>query len=447
METHETRTGRSNLRRFGGMTAPTGLEFRPVNSSQGVVLKTNLFNVFLTNSVTSYRGPRDGSSTAELTPGSIIRANIEVNSKPKFDLGHPFFARKEELFVSHPHVTLHSDRGAFYQGPIIPAAVYNDVGAKWCGSDLKSIRFEPVNMAMGTTAIARCEPTRNSFSLVRALTEVVRDFPALPFKALSDSKSWSEVVRNLGSEHLNLAFGIVPTVKDLITLCQTVISYGDKLAQFERDLGKPVRRSYYYPDVAPKVTSLSGKFDGDRVSTEVLGPAAQEYWDSSRSFNNNQTETFTEKYWFAGAFEYYLDPLLASLGPAGEFYAKANQILGLNLSLSTIWELSPWSWLVDWFFNVRDFISVNEKLSSDSLVLRYGYLMRTSTLEMTTEMSGLTPLGSGIPTSVSATFRVIEKQRVRATPYGFGITAAEFSIQQWAILGALGLTKAPKTLF
>jgi hypothetical protein len=311
---------------------------------------------------------------------------------------------------------------------------------------MDSQQFPSINMAMGTTAIANCEPTKNSFSLVRALTEVVRDFPELPFKALGNSKSWSDVVRSLGSEHLNLAFGIVPTVKDLISLCQTVIKYGDLLAQYERDLGKPVRRSYYFPEQAPKVKSTSGLISGIYINN-INGPQARFYWDSNTSFTSSHTQTDTEKYWFAGAFEYYLDPLLANLGPAGDFYAKASHILGLDASLTVLWELAPWSWLVDWFFNVRSFISVSEKLASDSLVLRYGYLMRTSVREYVNELSGLKTFGPGIPTTCKTTYRVTEKQRVRATPYGFGITATEFSIQQWAILGALGLTKAPQKLF
>lgn len=439
-----TRVGKSNLRRFGGRVAPFGFEFRSGLASDGVVRK-NLPTMSLTNSVTSYRGSR-GRTSSDDTPGSLIRANIEVNSKPKTDSGHPFRTRKEEFYVSLPRTTVRGPTGSFYTGPCYTTAGSSHPALQDWGFTGIAQALPKIELAYGTTAIANCEPSKSSVSLVRSIAELVIDFPKMPFTALGKSRSWGEVARNLGSEHLNLTFGVTPTVKDIIALCQAVITCGDKLAQAQRDMGKPVRRSFTFPDASPKTVTDTRVYSGTQVYAFIEGPYALDYWSTSKPFIRTHTQTDTEKYWFAGAFEFYLDPLLEKLGPLGDFYAKASYILGLDASVATLWALTPWTWLLDWFYNVSDLITVNEKLANHSLVLRYGYLMRTFVRELRVEMSGLTPSGESVPTSLTSTYRITEKQRVRATPYGFGITAGEFSTSQWAILGALGLSSGNKLL-
>jgi len=440
------RSGKSNIRLDkSGTTAATRLEFDPQFADRGVVESTIPYFQTLRSSVSSFRGKRDVGDVVE-TPGAIIKMNAENNSKPRYDTGHPFNARREELYTSHRRVVIRGPLGAFYEGPLlagvdIPSGYKNFGGSTW-----DSIVPPAIDLAKGTTAIAKCEPTRNPFSLNRAVTEAFRDFPEIPLKALVGSRSRHEAAQNLGSEYLNVVFGILPTVDDIVSLCKRVINFSHVLDQFQRDIGRPVRRTFAFPETT-SYKSSSGKSSriGDGY---VVGPQARyNFWKDGVPYKYTTEETYTEKYWFAGAFEYYLDPLLEKLGPAGDFVAKADQVLGLGSSIHTLWQLAPWSWLVDWFFNIGDLISVSEKLANDSLVLRYGYLMRTSSYTNVATTSGMTPLSAGIPTSVSTTRRVTVKERVRSTPYGFGVSTNAFSEQQWAILAALGLTKAPKILF
>jgi hypothetical protein len=440
------RVGRSNLRRFNGVVAANKLEFNPGNPGVGVVESQISYNRRLTQSVTSYRGKRDTPDVLD-SPGAMIRANMEKNTTSKYDNGHAFKSRKEEVYASHQRVTMRGTSNAFYQGPLFASApvLPSDFNQSWFNADLATVIIPPIQLSQGTTAIRLCEPSRNSFSLVRAIAEAARDFPELPLKALAGSKRAGQVHGAIGDEYLNMQFGILPTVSDVISLCQGVIKYGDKLKQFTRDLGRPVRRTYHFPPTVDTKSNLLPNYG--HTSGLVRGPDWQQYYWTNDPVSVSQTQTYTEKYWFAGSFQYYLDPLIEKLGPAGDFYAKANQILGLKLDYTTIWELTPWSWLVDWFFNVRSLISVSEKLANDSLVIRYGYLMRTAQLMYTSEVKNLKPLRDGIPTSVSTTIRITEKERVRSTPYGFGVNVAGLSASQWSILAALALTKAPKTLF
>jgi len=455
MDVTSTKRGKSNLPfRENSLLDVHGLVFVPTLASQGVQDVRLGYNRQLVDTVTSYRGKRDTTPSFD-SPGDILSYYQEQNSKPKYDTGHSFFSRKESLYVSHRRVTLRGLKGAFYEGPILATVPY-DIGQTytgWGSQSLVSIKPASIDLGKGTTAISRCEPTRSTFSLVRAVVEAVRDFPEIPLKAIRGSKSKGEISQNLGSEYLNVVFGIVPTVQDLVSLATNVVTLGDKIEQFKRDLGRPVRRRYSFPENVVSTKSMQGTSVLHNSYAAYQNPAQaytamdSAFYGKDTPYTVSQTESITEKYWFSGAFEYYLDPLLEKLGPAGEAYGLASQFLGLNLSLKTIWELTPWSWLVDWFLNTRDFISLAEKVANDSLVLRYAYLMRTSVLTNEIAIEGLKPVHPNNPTNFTTTTQVIVKERVRGTPYGFGLNTNAFSLQQWAILGALGLTKAPKTLW
>jgi len=445
------RAGKSNLPRVkDSYLRPNFLLFEPARPALGVQNKLMVnYSRRLESTVTSYRGKREQPDVTN-DPFGMLNANQEENSKPRYDTGHPFKSRVEEQYVSHRRVTLRGLNGAFYQGPVIcDTTRLNFLNDKWNAVSLSSIALPAVDLNRGSTAIARSEPTRSSFSLVRAAVEAIRDFPEVPLKALKGSRSRGEAIQNVGSEYLNVLFGLLPTANDVFTLCQRIVKLSDYIEQYKRDLGRPVRRSYRFPiESSVTASSVQKKQVQDLYANFIIGNDDQSvYYKSGSNYSVSVQESYSEEYWFKGAFLYYLDPLLENLGKEGQAFAIANQILGLKFDYKTIWELTPWSWFVDWFVNVKDLISVSDKLSSDTLVLQYGYLMRTAVLNLDVSVEGLTPVIQGNPTTFSTSVRITEKERVRSTPYGFGLNTNAFSLQQWAILGALGLTKAPKTLF
>jgi hypothetical protein len=119
------------------------------------------------------------------------------------------------------------------------------------------------------------------------------------------------------------------------------------------------------------------------------------------------------------------------------------------LTPELLWELAPWSWAVDWFTNTGDVINNISQFAGSGLVLRYGYLMEESivtdiySLEGHSWKSGLagrpnTLSRVKIPNSVYITH---VKQRIRANPYGFGVTWDALSAFQLSILAALGISR------
>jgi hypothetical protein len=130
-----------------------------------------------------------------------------------------------------------------------------------------------------------------------------------------------------------------------------------------------------------------------------------------------------------------------------EVVRQVNFLLGTEITLDTIWQLTPWSWLFDWFGNVGDILTNASYIGSDGLVLRYGYLMNHVKIVQKYHMpSGATFRGGAKTGPIYNTLTFESKERTRATPYGFGSSLSSLSEKQWAILGALGLTRAPKTL-
>jgi hypothetical protein len=82
---------------------------------------------------------------------------------------------------------------------------------------------------------------------------------------------------------------------------------------------------------------------------------------------------------------------------------------------------------------------------SDSLVMRWGYIMCHYTCRDTYLAEGVSLKGNASG-PLTQTFITDVKKRVKATPYGFGLDTGSFSERQWAILGALGISRGSRLL-
>ena len=124
-------------------------------------------------------------------------------------------------------------------------------------------------------------------------------------------------------------------------------------------------------------------------------------------------------------------------------------LFGLNPTPSLLWEVLPWSWLIDWFSNVGDVVSNMSSNAVDNLVAHYAYVMRTQTVQTTytayykcdTGTTGAYKCSGGEGTC-TATKLTVTKSRAKATPYGFGVSFGGLSAYQVSILGALGMSRS-----
>jgi len=383
-----------------------------------------------------------------------VTRNGFTEPNPEYDNGHAFFTSKCELTTSHPNWAFKwvdpraSDWNRNQTGPLffnVPddfgAGYYGGGGPARIGPQYTRLSTGAANQ-LGTSFIAQTLPTRGPVSLSAILGEAVQDLPKLPAMAYLRGGEGS-IPREASGEFLNFTFGIDPTVSDIKDLLKAVGQAAKLIRQYHRDSGRNVRRRRSRPPVIETT-----------VNADVPIPSNQQPrlygWgngalESTGSIQLSQTTT--TRSWFSGAYSYHLPDADGIIGRMVEVERQVNFLLGTEITLDTIWQLTPWSWLFDWFGNVGDILTNASYIGSDGLVLRYGYLMNHVKIVQKYHMpSGATFRGGAKTGPIYNTLTFESKERTRATPYGFGSSLSSLSEKQWAILGALGLTRAPKTL-
>jgi hypothetical protein len=288
-------------------------------------------------------------------------------------------------------------------------------------------------LSWGTKAIAACKPTNPTVSLSTALGEILHEGIPKP-TGIATWESRTSAAKTAGSEYLNLEFGWEPIKSDVNDFANAVVNAGRILAQFERDSGKLVRRRFEFDPLESHVVQ--------RVNNNVSPYANVSLFDG----NQNKGKIIvirdtTIRRWFSGAFTYHIPRGNTTSGMMRRGVAESNRLLGISLTPDTLWNLAPWSWAVDWFTNAGDVISNLSDWAIDNLVLKYGYIMEHTVNRDTYTFSGPTGFaGGGRPSTIVVTSET--KRRLKATPYGFGLTWTGFTPRQLAIIAALGITRS-----
>lgn len=286
--------------------------------------------------------------------------------------------------------------------------------------------------ASGTTAIARSLPTNPSAQLSTALGEIMKD--GLP--QLIGSTAFKEQVRTAkkaGNEYLNYEFGWLPIISDLKKLAHAVTHRDEIMYGYKKYSDRQIRRRYLFP-----VQEGSFAGSGYLAYAKNLSTDHAYLYDYKTSY---KTST-----WFSGAFKYHVPMGPSFLSKADYYRQEASKILGLELTPEVVWNLAPWSWALDWFANTGDIIHNITRMGQDGLVMRYGYIMSHSMSDREVYAIGQGPVGQFNRKIAGQQTYYYEKnetkQRLKATPYGFGLTYDGLSNTQKAIVTALGLSRA-----
>lgn len=285
----------------------------------------------------------------------------------------------------------------------------------------------------GSTAISRCSPVNPHAGIVQMLGELKRDgLPSVP--GLQSAQKRSVSPNQLAGEYLNYEFGLKPLASDIRSISQAIVNADKILQQYLRDSGRHVRRRYSFPEetsVDPLVLVHS---------TWPLRGLRTRLQDGTQDLY--RTEKTTVNRWFSGTFTYHADPRV--VGRLSSYVAQAEHLLGANPDIADLYNLAPWSWLLDWFTNIGDVINNVKMFTSDGLIMRWGYIMEHSSKSVTYTNTSR-PI-QGTYSGVEQTFISERKLRRKATPFGFGLTEEEFTPRQWAILTALGMTQGSRQI-
>jgi hypothetical protein len=243
----------------------------------------------------------------------------------------------------------------------------------------------------------------------------------------------------LADEFLNYEFGWVPFVSDLQQLYSTVKKVNPILDSLEDNSGKLVRRRYEFRptiEITPQLWRNGVSPYYSPSSNALTDPLK---WNQGQVYRE---ELKAVRQWFSGAFTYYVPPRDGSLRTdMARAVLKGRKLFGLSLTPDVIWNLSPWSWLVDWFSNADSVLTNWTNWALYNQVLWYGYIMEHSVHAYRYTFTGQAAFKQ--PVSIPTLTMVSERKlRRQATPYGFGFSWNSLSAIQKTILAALGITKS-----
>jgi hypothetical protein len=376
------------------------------------------------------------------------------------DIGNPAFpysglnSSRDLLIASSGH------KGPPYKsgGKFIVSHVQTDYRPVW-GSDSHcagNIRY----IVNGHICLLPRDPTGDgSFKVINSLPEAVSfdsEGPGLyakasPFKAqaglgqaIAELHKLPELLqfrlrnfRDIGHDYLNVEFGWKPFLNDMRDAFNSIITVEKRLKQLARDNGKPIRRR------ASKVienTTYSESGYNPPVLSACPSRLAAVPGSGSSTWTRRKDVRFTAR------FRYWIP----TTGPEAsiERAYRALQVLGALPTPKLVWDLMPWSWLIDWFSNIGDVIENVSTNAADNLVCEYGFM--TSRTRISSEQFGKAMLGLGGATvsplnatiyDLSVSYSSDYKNRSGCNPFGFGATWNSLSARQNLILAALGLAR------
>lgn len=404
-------------------------------------------NVLLSSGSSSYSYPTQSGVCAVTRPGKQVTVStghpFQSRKGLYGDIGGDFYTTMSQIAFAprdaHIRTTVTVDPSP---PPTYRTTRYDGFLAAIDPSDASVYPFPPTEASseekmssFGATAIARCKPTNSVADVSTAIGELFKDgLPSLIGHTFWKDKT-SNIRKQSGGEFLNIQFGWLPLVSDVKKFANAIDKADTVLAQYERDSGKVVRRRYNFPRERD-------------VKEEVVAQNVQPYMPVNTSDLYDilvgrvvRVRETTRVRWFSGAFTYHLPSGTDSRSAMTRYALEAKKLLGLTLTPETLWNLAPWSWATDWFFNTGDVISNLTDWKTDGLVMRYGYIMETVTVTDTYRHEPNNP-SKDYPYVPVVKLVTTTKTRFRANPFGFGVIWSGLSPRQLAITAALGLSRS-----
>lgn len=377
-----------------------------------------------------------------------------INRKTgKRNSGGPFHVTHTGPYYELGHVdkVLGGNNSEFiYSGPVCGPFVKNaGIGEHYDGT-VADMDENSMN-ADGATAISLVSPTNPSANLSTALAESFREgVPTLP--GIQSWRARTDRLRSVGSEYLNYQFGWNPLKSEVHSVVDTARHHRDLMQNYRHNEGRDIHRRF---DFSPEITSWELEIEPG-FATQPLGSTYLAVVSGNPSSGERVVIVKHErKRWFEGCFTYGglsgTDSFRKSLG----FGSEADAIFGLNLTPDVLWNLTPWSWAVDWFTNAGDVIHNVSSFATAGLVMRYGYMMEETSYTYYTRyganlfkhvtnspsVSVLAKTSAQRMGGGSCGIQTIRKSRCPANPFGFGVAWEGLSPTQLAITAALGITR------
>jgi hypothetical protein len=344
--------------------------------------------------------------------------------------GGPFYTVATTYSVPHRDVKVFDkNKTTVYQGPLFLSpplpGITNSAHRPEDTSDLDKF---------GAEAISRVSPTNASSHLAQQVGELHQDGIVRSLPGVATWRNRTKVLKAAGSEYLSAVFGWLPLVDEITNVSNNIRHSDTILKNYDSGAGRNSHREYEFPEI--QSSGPSGSQTGKRANT-VLGLGS--------SFNDGPGGTLTTssvttvKRWFSGSFTYPPAPKHDALDKVRYAAHQADYLLGTTLTPDVVWELTPWSWAIDWFSNAGEVVNNFTNMSVNGLVMRYGYMMEEKTTTITNTLDDCGLVGHRGP-APSSSVTIKSKVRREANPFGFGLSWEGLSPSQLLITAALGIT-------
>jgi len=414
---------------FSGITAvsaPTKEFFgEPCNITQGVLLSGKQITV-------SESHPRDRSD------GS-------------YRAGGPFFTSRITPFSTEGKIGEIWDSGHWssrytYEGPVpCPFPTRDEMNS--IGFNNPDLQFGDKNESQmkesGTKAISLASPVNPNAQLGTTLAETFREgVPSLP--GVKSWRSKADFLRKLGDEYLNYQFGWAPLESEVKDVAKAASKHRDIMDQYRRGEGADTHRTFSFP-ISVREAEQLGTYQPSLIDDRFAKPPYEPRYRVLSMVEESKS-------WFEGCFTYALPSSANSWQRQLGFGSEADQVLGLALTPTILWELTPWSWAVDWFSNTGEVVNNLTNFGLAGQSMRYGFMMEESIQRVTATQGGATYFRRNAPKDYtqfldvpgpvsSSGFEIVTKRRLPASPFGFSVGWEGLSPTQLAITAALGITR------
>lgn len=281
--------------------------------------------------------------------------------------------------------------------------------------------------AWGATAYSKLKPTQPTFPGLNAIYEM-REVPDMLRQRFLPN------LAGIGNYWLALKFGWQPLLNDIRNMVAFQQKAQNKLKWLLEKDGKPTRQSVNLLNTSTETPGWSGANYG------ALQPVlVTQYYAEEPTYTWKRTDT--EKVWATGRFRFWLPS-----GPRDIAWKRRMmaELFGLYPSPRVIYNMIPWSWLVDWFTNAGDCLSMLDTGVADRLAADYWYVMHNKTGTISYDCRGkfYQQNGSKFELSASVLSTSFLKFRSVGSPFGFNVNPNGLSPMQLSILGALGLSRS-----
>lgn len=245
----------------------------------------------------------------------------------------------------------------------------------------------------------------------------LRDVPSL-------IRDWGGgFLKQVAKAHLSWRWGIKPMINDILKMCQFTDAVLQRIRWMEHLSKKgSIRRQVRLggESLQTHESDIILHSEGDVIKVRRTINFTSKLW-SSVKWN------MTEAAW----------AILKDVNRTNDMLSYARRLtFGVNThgALSTLWEITPWSWFVDWFAGIGDVIAATN--NSFPLTWSDCCLMRTTTSESNYSLQtpGVWAFPRGMPFQ-----RQIRKERwlIAPTLPVIPSSLALVELSKWSILGSL----------